>query len=30
VRGLDSYAEMVRLLNEEKDAIKVFVEVASL
>jgi hypothetical protein len=29
VRGLDSYAEMVRLLNEEKDAIKVFVEVAT-
>ncbi len=30
VRGLDGYAEMVRLLNEEKDAIKVFVEVADL
>ena len=30
VRSLDGYAEMVRLLNEEKDAIKVFVEVADL
>ncbi len=30
VRGLDGYAEMVRLLNEEKDAIKVFVEVTDL
>jgi threonine dehydrogenase-like Zn-dependent dehydrogenase len=30
VRGLDGYAEMVRLLDEEKDAIKVFVEVTEL
>ena len=30
VRGLDGYAEMMRLLDEEKDAIKVFVEVADL
>ena len=30
VRGLDGYGEMVRLLNEERDAIKVFVEVADL
>jgi hypothetical protein len=28
VRGLDNYEEMMRLLTEEKDAIKVFVEVA--
>jgi threonine dehydrogenase-like Zn-dependent dehydrogenase len=27
VRGLDSYEEMIRLLTEEKDAVKVFVEV---
>jgi threonine dehydrogenase-like Zn-dependent dehydrogenase len=27
VRGLEGYAEMIRLLNEEKSAIKVFVEV---
>ncbi|MBA3474158.1 MAG: glucose 1-dehydrogenase [Rubrobacter sp.] len=30
VRGLDGHAEMVHLLNEEKDAIKVVVEVADL
>jgi threonine dehydrogenase-like Zn-dependent dehydrogenase len=30
VRGLENYAEMVRLLNEEQDAIKVFAEVADL
>ena len=30
VRGLENYAEMVRLLDEEEDAIKVFVEVADL
>jgi hypothetical protein len=30
VRGLDGYGEMVRLLNEENDVIKVFVEVADL
>jgi threonine dehydrogenase-like Zn-dependent dehydrogenase len=30
VHGLDGYGEMVQLLNEEKDAIKVFVEVADL
>jgi threonine dehydrogenase-like Zn-dependent dehydrogenase len=30
VRGLDDYAEMMRLLTEEKSAIKVFVEVGSL
>lgn len=30
LRGLESYAEMIRLLTEEKSAIKVFVEVASL
>lgn len=29
VKGLDNYAEMIRLLKEEKSAIKVFVEVAS-
>lgn len=29
VRGLDNYAEMIRLLEEEKSAIKVYVEVAS-
>jgi len=28
VRGLENYAEMIRLLTEEKSAIKVFVEVA--
>jgi hypothetical protein len=28
VRGLKNYAEMIRLLTEEKSAIKVFVEVA--
>jgi hypothetical protein len=28
VRGLGGYAEMIRLLIEEKSAIKVFVEVA--
>jgi threonine dehydrogenase-like Zn-dependent dehydrogenase len=28
VRGLENYAEMIRLLTEEKNAIKVFVEVA--
>jgi hypothetical protein len=27
VRGLENYAEMMRLLIEEKNAIKVFVEV---
>ncbi len=27
VRGIEDYAEMIRLLKEEKDAIKVFVEV---
>ena len=27
VRGLDSYEEIIRLLTEEKSAIKVFVEV---
>jgi hypothetical protein len=27
VRGLENYAEMMRLLTEEKSAIKVFVEV---
>jgi hypothetical protein len=27
VRGLDNYTEMIRLLTEEKSAIKVFVEV---
>lgn len=30
IRGLENYGEMMRLLNEEKDAIKVFVEVADL
>ncbi len=30
VRGLESYGEMMRLLIEEKSAIKVFVEVGSL
>ena len=30
VRGLDGYGEMVRLMNEENGAIKVFVEVADL
>jgi glucose 1-dehydrogenase len=30
VRGLENYGEMMRLLDEEKDAIKVFVEVADL
>ncbi|MDP8952807.1 MAG: hypothetical protein M3N18_11340 [Actinomycetota bacterium] len=30
VRGLDGYGEMMRLLIEEKSAIKVFVEVGSL
>ncbi len=29
VRGLDNYKEMMRLLTEEKEAIKVFVEVGS-
>ncbi len=29
VRGLENYEEMMRLLREEKDAIKVFVEVGS-
>ena len=29
VQGLDNYAEMIRLLTEEKGAIKVFVEVNS-
>ena len=29
VQGLDNYAEMIRLLTEEKSAIKVFVEVNS-
>ena len=28
VKGLDNYEEMMRLLTEEKDAVKVFVEVA--
>ncbi len=28
VQGLDNYEEMIRLLTEEKDAVKVFVEVA--
>jgi hypothetical protein len=27
VQGLDNYEEMIRLLTEEKSAIKVFVEV---
>ena len=30
VRGLENYAEMMRLLTEEKSAIKVFVEVGEL
>lgn len=30
VRGLENYAEMMRLLNEEESAIKVFAEVADL
>jgi threonine dehydrogenase-like Zn-dependent dehydrogenase len=29
VQGLDNYAEMMRLLTEEKDAIKVYVEVSN-
>ena len=29
VDGLDNYAEMMRLLVEDKDALKVFVNVAS-
>jgi hypothetical protein len=30
VRGLENYGEMMRLLTEEKRAIKVFVEVVGL
>lgn len=29
VRGLENYAEMIRLLNEEKNAVKVFVQVTA-